>query len=139
MSRVTVGSFEVVSLPAFDLCDVIAKIDTGAYSGAIHCTNIRVVKNGDVQTLHFKIDGRPYSTTQYRRRIVRGATGHQVKRYVVHTEIIVQGKTYDVSIGISDRTSLTFPVLIGRKFLRQQDMLVDVTQNIEHDPEGALE
>lgn len=36
-----VGSFEVVSFPTLGVHDVIAKVDTGAYSGTIHATNIQ--------------------------------------------------------------------------------------------------
>ena len=143
MSQVTVGGFEIVSLPEFGLENVVAKIDTGAYSGAIHCTDITVKKNSDGKSeLSFLTGGQGnsrYKTTNFTQKRVRSATGHEVERCLLTTKIVVQGKTYDVTIGVSDRSTLTFPVLIGRKFIRQQNMLIDVNQNSEHDPEGARE
>jgi hypothetical protein len=45
-NRVILGCFEIVSLPDFGLEGVVAKVDTGAFSGAIHCTDIKVVRHG---------------------------------------------------------------------------------------------
>ena len=39
-----IGSFEKVSFPDFGLNNIVAKIDTGATSGALHATHIRRVK-----------------------------------------------------------------------------------------------
>ena len=143
MKQVTVGSFEIVSLPELGLHDVVAKIDTGAYSGAIHCTDISVAPNASGKPeLSFAVGGHDnlvHRTTDFEQKRVRSATGHEVERFLLTTKIVVQGQLYDVTIGVSDRSNMTFPVLIGRKFLRQQQMLIDVNLNTEHDPEGARE
>jgi hypothetical protein len=141
MKAVTLGGFELVSLPELKLLDVIAKVDTGAYSGAIHCTDIKVVQRGPSHKnyLSFKpagLDSLLTETDHFRVRIVRSATGHKVRRYLITTTIEVQGKAYLIEIGLSDRTDMKKQVLIGRRFLREQGMLVDVCRNVEHDDEG---
>ena len=41
-----VGAFEIISLPRLGVDAELAKIDTGAYSGALHCTDMHVVRRG---------------------------------------------------------------------------------------------
>lgn len=133
--RMVVGAFERVSFPEFGIDDVIAKIDTGADSGAIHCSLIEEV--GTVKgkrTLRFvpmHNHDTLIETNDYIRAYVRSSTGHRLRRYIVHTEIEIEGKRYSIRIGLSDRSDMQFDVLIGRKFLAEQNMLVDVTQQTE--------
>ena len=141
--RITLGSFEVVSLPKLGLDDVIAKIDTGAYSGAVHCTDIVLKNNEDtgVEELCFVPAGQKElacQTTNFTKRHVRSSNGQLAERYIISTEIIINGKTYQTDIGLSDRSDMKKQVLIGRRFLRQHDMLVDVTMNVQYDDRGEI-
>lgn len=54
MKPTVVGCVETVSLPKLGVSDVIAKIDTGAYSGALHCTDIRIVRRGVLRKRYLK-------------------------------------------------------------------------------------
>jgi hypothetical protein len=135
----TLGCFEVVSLPELGI-EQLAKIDTGAYSGALHCTDIKVVRRGLArrQVLKFVPFGDQAlatETDQFLKRYVRSASGHRTVRYVVQTTITIRNKTYPISIGLADRSDLKTPVLIGRRFLRENDLLVDVRLNQEQDDE----
>lgn len=133
--RMVVGAFECVSFPFFDIKDVVAKIDTGADSGAIHCSLIEEVKRANgkrvLRFVPMHNHGTVIETEDYIRAFVRSSTGHRLRRYIVHTEIEIEGKRYSIRIGLSDRSDLQFDVLIGRKFLAEHNMLVDVTQQTE--------
>ena len=133
-----VGSFEVVDLPEFNISAQIAKIDTGAFSGAIHCTDIFI----EDDTLYFTVLGDKATkgrTTHFHKRTVRSASGHTSERYIIDTTIVIQQKTYPITIGLSDRSTLKFPILIGRRFLRENAMIVDVRQNAQYDEGEVLE
>lgn len=137
------GSFEVVTLPQFNLSDVVAKIDTGAYSGAVHCTDIKVMRRGVMRKriLQFTPAGNPKLRTEtdtFIKKYVRSSSGHRVARYLIPTEIIIAGQSYKAVIGISDRSDMKKQVLIGRRFLRENNMLVDVSLNTEYDDEGEI-
>jgi hypothetical protein len=139
--RVTLGSFEQVSLPDLGLENIVAKVDTGAFSGAIHCTDIHIVRRGLMRKriLKFTPAGLPElatETDEFIKKHVRSATGHRVKRYLIHTTITIRGKSYRVEIGLSDRSDMKYQVLIGRRFLRKHKMLVDVELNVQYDDEG---
>jgi hypothetical protein len=143
MKRVTVGSFELVSMPQFNLTEVVAKVDTGAYSGAVHCTDIKVIRRGLVRKriLQFNPAGNPdlrTETATFVKKYVRSSTGHRVARYLVPTEIVIAGKSYKIEIGLSDRSDMRKQILIGRRFLRENNMLVDVNLNTAYDDEGEI-
>jgi len=143
ISQQVVGCFEVVSLPKLGVRNVMAKVDTGAFSGALHCTDVRIVRRGinRKRYLRFTPLGEPDLATEtdsFMKTYVRSATGHRIKRFIIDTEIIVQGKTYPIRIGLSDRSDLKRAVLLGRRFLRENDILVDVRINQELDDEGEL-
>lgn len=140
--RVAVGSFEQVILPDFSAKSLVAKIDTGAYSGALHAPRIRkkVDENGRPY-VSFAFAGDPTKTCKaydfYVRR-VRSAHGHMQRRYVIRTYIDIQGRLYETDIGLTNRTKMRSPILIGRKFLRDNNILVDVRHNESMDYEKEV-
>ncbi len=128
--RPIIGSFAKVSFPEFQLRDVVAKIDTGAYSGALHATGMREVSDNEgVKRLQFHLLGdesRSAETVHYRKKRVRSSNGLLEERYVIRTTIQIEEVNYMVSISLSDRTNMKKEVLIGRQFLRRHGFLVDV-------------
>lgn len=140
-SETTLGCFEIASIPSLGIHDVLAKVDTGAFSGAIHCTDIRVVRRGPdkKRILKFIPNGQnkhAMEIDQFAETYVRSATGHRIKRFIIDTEIEINGTQYPIHIGLSDRSDMKRSILIGRRFLRENNMLVDVRINQELDDEG---
>lgn len=127
-----VGSSEIIGFPIFDLFDVPAKIDTGADSGAIHCTTIneKVINGKSVlQFSPFDHPERVIVATDFSIKIVRSSNGDACKRYFIDTTIELQGKEYPIHLSLADRTEMTWPVLIGKRFLQEQNFLVDVSRD----------
>jgi len=135
IEQLVYGSFEQVTLPAFSPVPSIAKIDTGAYSGAIHCSVLREHLRHNRKYLRFKplATGEMQETDKYIHKYVRSSTGHLVSRYLIDTKITIQDKTYDIRIGLSNRSDMQYEVLIGRRFLREHGIIVDVRINQEYD------
>jgi hypothetical protein len=136
------GIIETVAFPELGVSEVLAKVDTGAYSGAIHCESIEETineKTGKKMLTIVPIDASndPVVVTRYARVYARSSSGHRSKRYVITTKIIIQGKTYDIRIGVTQRSMMNVKVLVGRRFIRKNHMLVDVTQNQELDTDGG--
>ena len=135
MNQVIVGGIETVSIPQIGVSELLAKVDTGAWSGALHCTHIRA-RDG---VLSFWPLGRrdlKTSTGHYKVVNVRSANGHSADRYLIPVEIIVAGKSYETVIGLSDRSKMTREMLLGRRFLIENNILVDVTLTKELDEEA---
>lgn len=141
MNDVVFGSFEHVSIAALGIEDTIAKIDTGAYSGALHCSIIRTIKrkSDGKRVLQFiPSDNHAHLTEMedYSVTYVRSSTGHRVKRYLFTTDIMIKGVSYPIIIGLSNRSDMQYEVLIGRRFLRENGITVDVRINHELDNDG---
>lgn len=139
MNNVVLGSLELVTLPEMGVFDVLAKVDTGAWSGALHCTNIRehegVLSFWPLGKKELKIQ-----TDEYVKSHVTSANGQMAIRYLVATKIIVKDIEYDTVIGLSDRARMSRQMLIGRRFLIENEMLVDVssTRAIDDEAETLL-
>ena len=139
-NRLTLGSLVNVSLPELGVKDMVAKVDTGAFSGALHCTDIAVERHGEEAVLTFTPAGRGHlstSTKDFKEIIVRSANGHESVRYIVPVKIEIDGKIYDTLIGLSDRSPMKRDMLLGRRFLLENQALVDVslTKEIDHEAE----
>lgn len=132
-SQTIIGCIETVNFPEFGLNDIQAKVDTGAYSGAIHAEDIRLSEDALTLFFSFPEGGKDIATKDFVEVKVTSAFGHQEVRYVVNTEIDIQGKTYPIRIGLSNREKMRFPVLLGRRFLRENGFIVDVRLNQEYD------
>lgn len=127
-----ISSFEPVSFPEFAVIgQVSAKIDTGAYTGALHCTKIREEETAKGKVLHFSPFDHPeveMSVTDFVVRHVRSSNGTTESRYFIDTVIEIQGKTYPIVLSLADRSEMKWSVLIGRRFLRTNKFLVDVNR-----------
>lgn len=126
-----VGAFESVIFPEFAEEPVIAKIDTGAYTGALHCNMIEERQTDNGKVLAF----RPFEgdteivREEFVIKYVRSSNGKREKRYFITTKIAIQGRRHLISISLTDRSDMKWQVLIGRRFLRQYKYLVDPSGN----------
>jgi len=141
MQELVIGCLEAVSFPGLGVSDVLAKVDTGAYSGALHCTDIKVVRRGKDKRRILKfvplgIKKLAQETTDFEETYVRSASGHRKKRFIITTTLAIHGKDYTTKIGLSERTDMKREVLLGRRFLRENNIIVDVRINSELDDEG---
>ncbi len=124
------GRFERVSFPEFGMDKVVAKIDTGAFTGALHATKIHEEDENEVRILYFSPFDHPeivYQTTNFERGIVRSSNGKSETRYFIETGIVIQGDRYAVTLTLADRSEMKYPVLIGRRFLHANEFIVDVS------------
>ena len=127
--KLIIGRREEIGFPDLGLFGIIAKIDTGAYTTALHCHDIKE-KNG---VLHFKLLDPSHSEyneqdqkfTEYSQKEIKNSFGEIEKRYVIKTIIQMGEKRIKAVISLSDRGSMRYPVLIGRKLLKNR-FVVDV-------------
>jgi hypothetical protein len=115
-----IGWRERVLLPEMGIGPLVAKVDTGARSAALHAEDI-VIRGAAV---HFKVplDGRVHHCSLPLRgaRRVKSTSGHSQHRLVVETTVSVGGHSYETEITLTDRTDMGVPMLLGRVFLRRR-------------------
>lgn len=129
--KTTIGRRELVSFPDLGLKKIQAKIDTGAYSTALHCHDIHV-KDG---VLYFKLldpthpeyNDKPQSATEFSRKIIKSSSGEAEERYIIKTRVKIGKRKIKSVISLTDRGNMRYPVLIGRKLLKNR-FIVDVSE-----------
>ena len=128
-----IGMTDVVDFPDLELFDVKAKIDTGAYTSALHCKDVRLVKSGLRTTLSFSLIGqtgevsKKYYSADFNQRLIKNSFGIAEKRYVIKTRLKLFGRIIKTEFTLADRERMKNPVLLGRKLLRNR-FIVDVSQ-----------
>jgi hypothetical protein len=129
MTKNILGRVDKINFPELNLNTIDVKIDTGAYTSAIHCSQIRKENNSLYCVFeskghpNFKSDEIVFKTYTY--TDVKSSNGHRENRYKIKTTVVFFGKTYKINITLSTTDDMKFPVLIGRQFLKQK-FLVDV-------------
>jgi hypothetical protein len=131
------GRRELVDFPAFSLTGVEAKVDTGAYTSAIHCSNIHIETDAEqrprlvVHLLdpgHEGTDGRALAFADFALRDIRSSNGEVQERYVIRAVVQLYGEDFEADFSLSDRSDMKYPVLLGRSLLRQARFVVDVAK-----------
>lgn len=130
------GAFEEVSFPLFGDHTVVAKIDTGAYSGALHCSFVEE-KDQRIKFRPFDIDIE-ITCDEFLVKYVKSSNGKREKRYFIETDVVIAGKQYPVLLSLSDRSEMKWPVLIGRRFLKLNGFLIDPAKDNGYVKEDKL-
>lgn len=125
------GRSDRVDLPGLGLENIHAKIDTGAYTCSLHCSSAAVV-NGKLEFIlldeeHPEFTGMKFSFKKFTQREIKNSFGEAELRYVIKTTIKIFDRKIRAEFSLSDRDKLRFPVLLGRKILRNR-FIIDVTK-----------
>jgi hypothetical protein len=105
-----------------------AKIDTGAFSAALHCDSIKVIESG----LQIKISNNTYIFHKWSECDVKSSNGKIQKRYGIKLKMRLGKKDYRIFVTLTNRKNMKFPLLIGRRFLQANGFLVDVNKKNIH-------
>lgn len=107
---------------------ISAKIDTGAFSAALHVDYVKVEESG----LKVKIGSNTYIFKKWSEIEVKSSNGKVQKRYGVRLKINIGNKIYRIFVTLTNRKSMKYSLLIGRKFLHNNNLLVDVKKKNIH-------
>lgn len=130
-----IGRLESVDFPEWDLYDIEAKIDTGAYTSSLHCHHISPVTRGGEKYVKFNLLDPSHETYNdklfelpiHRKKVVKSSNGTREERFVVKTKIRILDMLLTAQLSLTDRSEMRYPVLIGRKLINGR-FLVDVSQ-----------
>lgn len=126
-----IGRVERVSFPEWNLQGMEAKMDTGAYTSSLHCTEINVDSEENMVRFHVpgfeEEPGMDLTAELAGRRIIRSSNGLAEERVIVVTSIQIGKRQFRIELSLTDRSDMRFPVLIGRRFLKNK-FLVDVSK-----------
>ena len=123
------GWREWVVLPALGIRAVMAKVDTGARTSALHAVEVETYVRGGCDWVYFTLAQGPETDALVRvdmavtdRRIIRDSGGHEQERPIIETLARVgdSEEEWPIEIALSRRDNMGFPMLLGRTAIRRR-------------------
>lgn len=128
--KIVIGRSDKANFPEIGLDEINVKIDSGAYTSAIHCCKISLAKKGCLEVIFLdekdpKYTGEIYKFKEFAKKVVRSSNGITEERYIIKTKIGLNKKIYDINLSLTFRGDMRFPVLLGRKFLNENNFIIN--------------
>lgn len=121
------GWRELVHLPELGIGPIIAKLDTGAKSAALHADNIEIYQSAEGERVRFDAfvddsadNARRCDLPLRSMRRVKNTGGQVENRAVVSTRIAVGEHNWIAEITLTDRTEMGVPMLLGRATIKKR-------------------
>ncbi len=130
-----IGRIERVDFPDWNMFNIEAKIDTGAFSSSVHCHDIQEFQKEGSPYIRFNLldpehpayNDYLFELPIYDKREVKSSNGLTEVRFFIQTAIRMFDSTFEIELSLTDRSEMKYPILIGRKFL-QNRFIVDVSR-----------
>lgn len=130
--KLVVGWREWVGLPDLQVPRILAKIDTGARSSALHAPHAVVVERDGEKWVNFDLalveEAHDKTLRHWARLIdirdVKSSSGHVERRYMVKTTLLLGGRRWTIDVTLTDRSDMEIPMLLGRSAMKRR-LLVD--------------
>ncbi|MBA2423207.1 MAG: ATP-dependent zinc protease [Chitinophagales bacterium] len=135
-AKLKIGRSDRVDFPEWQIFDIDAKVDSGAYTSSIHCENIDAFYLNGEHCIRFIVHdrGKPIITESkiYASKQVRNSFGQIEYRYSVKTIIRLFEESYPIELALTNRSSMKYPVLLGRKLLHDRFIIDVTTKNLSY-------
>jgi len=130
-----IGRIESIDFPEWDLRDIDAKVDTGAYTSSLHCHHIQLYEENGKEYVKFNLLDPTHETYNdilfkwpvFRKKTIKSSNGLREERFIVKTKVKIFDSIFTAQLSLTDRSEMRYPVLLGRKLLTNR-FLVDVSQ-----------
>lgn len=128
---ITVGWREWVALPDWDVAHMKAKVDTGARTSSLHAFGLEWFDRDGSPWVRFEVHPWQRSTADsviaeaavVATRDVRSSSGDVEHRPVVHTSVVLGGRSVTAEVTLTRRDEMGFRMLVGREALRHRFLI----------------
>ena len=136
--RILIGRQDVANFPQLSLFELPVKIDSGAYTSSLHAHNIvefeekgiKKIKCNFLDPEHEKYHEKEFIFEHFKKRKVKSSNGIVEIRYSITTEINLFNNFYPIELTLTERGSMRFSVLLGRKFLSKKFVINTAIKNL---------
>jgi ribosomal protein S6--L-glutamate ligase len=133
--KILIGWKEYCSLPDLNIKKIIAKVDTGADTSALHALNIKPFTDRGEPHVQFEVYPIRFNNTFMQvcsapvvdYRVIRSSNGLHEKRFVIATRLILGEQEYLTQLTLSNRSFLNYRMLLGKGFLNG-NVIIDTSQ-----------
>ena len=130
-TKESIGSREMIYLPDIRKSPLLARVDTGARTSALHCfsVNVEKINKKEVLCVRFMRNSRKVVRFQkFTKKRVKSSNGQIQQRYAVKIRMQFGERSYLTTFTLTNRADMRHAALLGRKFLRNR-FVVDVSLN----------
>lgn len=121
-----IGRLEAICLPELAIEQLNARVDTGAQTSSLHVDNVIQIELDGKPSVRFDIHPDIYNVKQvvtcealiHDIRRVKSSNGVSEQRIVIQTQAKLGGVSWPIEITLTDRSDMTYLMLIGREALR---------------------
>lgn len=133
-NKEVIGRTTRVDLPGLGFIGIAAKVDTGAYYSSLHCHHLEEKMQNGKKVLCFMLLDPSHpeyvdKVIQFRKfslRTIKNSFGGTERRYIIITPVRILGRRIKTRITLSNRGSMKYPMLLGRRALLNK-FIVDVS------------
>lgn len=133
-NKLLLGRTDIVDFPKLDLQGIDIKVDTGAYTSSFHSHSIEVVDNvlkcQFLDPKHEKYHEKFFLFKNFTQKNVKSSNGIVETRFTIKTEILIFNKIEEIELTLTERGSMKYPVLLGRKFLSKKFIVDTAKKNL---------
>ena len=128
----SLGWEEWISLPDLGLPAIKAKIDTGARTSALHAVAVEPFGTQDNPQVRFIMHPDPddpsieviCSAKVIDRRLVTSSNGERESRFVIESNMMINGKASPIHISLTNRETMGYRMLLGRSAITDNMQIV---------------
>jgi hypothetical protein len=134
--KTLIGRTDIADFPNLSLFNIDVKVDTGAYTSSLHCHHI-VLENGILKCQlldpnHQNFKDTFFEFAEFSQKKVKSSNGQVENRFLIKTDILIFNTIYPIELTLTERGSMKFPVLLGRKFLTKNFVVDTSKKNLSH-------
>ncbi|WP_321348850.1 ATP-dependent zinc protease [Halopseudomonas oceani] len=128
-----IGLREWVALPELGISQMIAKIDSGAKTSALHASNISTFTRNNQTWVRF--DAHIGSRTRQHTRTceallidlkrIKSSNGQMQERHVIRTPLLLGDKCWDVEFTLTCRKAMRYRMLIGCTAMQDAQLVIN--------------
>jgi hypothetical protein len=124
-NRIIIGHIENIKLPELAIEQLTVRVDTGAQTSSLHVDNIECITIANKPAVAFDIHPEIHNVEKIVRckallhdiRKIKSSNGISEQRYVIKTSAILGKHNWSIEITLTDRSDMTYLMLLGRQAL----------------------
>lgn len=131
-----------------------ARLDTGAKTSSLHAVNVEPFKKDGKRWVSFEVPLDDHKSPddaeddnivlQFERPVERTVLikrkgAESQRRYVVKMDFCIAGEKHETQFSLTDRSRFNYAILLGRRFLGDDNVLVDSSDSFQAPKECAYQ
>lgn len=142
-----IGLREWIGLPGLGIDQIMAKVDTGAKTSALHASQIETFERNGETWVRFNAHIGSQKKQRAQRceavlvdyRSIRSSNGQLQERHVIRTPLVLGDRCWSVYFTLTCRKSMRYRVLIGCTAMLEGELVIDPGRRfVQEKPQTSL-